>query len=390
MRGRHNHTGGKASDTEPGYLFHVQKPERAQPGPASAEGAEGPDGPRRQPAQGINLRMLGTTVAGMALFLIIALYASVKTWQMKESRAVRGLSGAAPGSSSRGRSAGGYRSGSATNALVLSTSDEEAVRQAQILARQADALAASGSAAKAAALYEQALRTWPFLTEARVNLGRLCLRTRDFGKAQTALQRAFEDNPALPGLANDLGAAHFHLKNFARAAKLFEAAVLADPTFAAGYFNLTLCHLATSDRERAREALDEYLRLKPNDPLGLKEKAVLRAAEGDYAGALDLLGTALKQAPNLPPLLFDAAATAALMGNTVDAIMYLKKAQAVTSPLAVYLVYQQPAFGEVRASEPGKMYQKFLADDARKEVGRGTADLQAQITVEPIVSEAVP
>ncbi|MFH0954325.1 MAG: tetratricopeptide repeat protein [Verrucomicrobiota bacterium] len=381
-----------AAETEPGYLFHMQKP---PPRPAP-HGVRPPARPeswlRHPPDQNIwtNVRIVTTAVIGMVIFLLLAVYASVKSWQMKEQRAVRGISSSGPAAAGHARSeVGGRRGAGSTNGLLAAfSSDDEAIRQATLLARQADALAGSGQNRRAVELYEQALGVWPFLAEAKVNLGRLCLRTRNYPKAQSVLQRAYEDNPSSPELANDLGAAHFQQKNIDRALKCFEAAVQMDPDLAASHFNMALCYLAKSDRERAAAAVERFLELRPGDPMGLKEKAYLRAAGGDYAGAMEILRTALKTAPGNPLLLFDAAATAALMGEPADAIMHLKKAQALTSPAAVYLVYQQPAFREIRFSEPGKYFEKQLAEDARRQPARSAADITPQMTVEPMLSQA--
>jgi hypothetical protein len=89
---------------------------------------------------------------------------------------------------------------------------------------------------------------------------------------------------------------------------------------------------------------------------------------------------------NWPSLRFDAAATAALMGRSENAIVHLQKAEALASPSAVYLVYQQPAFREVRLSETGRAYLKELVERARVRSSSKETYNPLNDVIEPILS----
>ena len=58
----------------------------------------------------------------------------------------------------------------------------------------------------------------------------------------------------------------------------------------------------------------------------------------------------------------------------------------MASPSAVYLVYQQPAFREVRLSESGRAYLKALVERARDRASSKETYNPLRDVIEPIVS----
>ncbi len=376
------------SAATPGYLYHRQRRRR----PGSADDGVGRDDMYRSAPQRVfssNLITFGIVAGSMIALLVVGRMVAVISWNIKQERSVRDMGGAGPGAPAdypvrdrtvAARGAHGDPRGSDK------PGDKAAVEESQTAARRADALRDAGNLEAAVAEYGRALTIWPRLTTARANLGRTYLQMQDYPRAQTSLQMAMEDDPGAPEVVNDLGVAQFHQQRTDRALKLFESAIQMNPQFAEAHYNLALCHLRKSDRARAGEVLERYLQLRPGDAKGLKERAFLAAAAGNYTNAMGLLQSAIKTAPRWPLLYFDAAATAALMRNTQDAISYLKKAESVSSPAAVYQMYQQPAFREIRATAPGRAFLDSLAADAKARASSGQNDEPMKNEPEPMLS----
>lgn len=264
--------------------------------------------------------------------------------------------------------------------------DVEAIRKAVFLAKRAKALAQGGSYDEAIARYKDALEVWPYLTQVWAELGRLYLQTRDYNKAQIALEKAVENDPGSPEILNDLAVAGLYLGQTDKAIKLLDTVIEISPQFASAYFNIALCHLSKSDRKGAREYFDRFLRLKPDDPRALREKAYLDAIEHRYPEALDALEKAIIELPDWALLYFDAGATAALMGRADDAIHFLERALPLSNPAAVYRLYQEPAFKEIRLSEIGREFEKNIAGRVREAMEKNTPDTAPPATTQPILS----
>lgn len=244
--------------------------------------------------------------------------------------------------------------------------DTDAVRRALYLSRQADSLSESDQNEKALDLYRQALKVWPYLTKAWARMGKLYLETGKYHQAQIALERAVENDPGSADILNDLGLTHLYQNRLDRALELFETAIDINADFAPAYFSIALVYLAKNDKEAAAGQLRQYLRFRPNDARALKEQAFLDASAGEYESALKSLKTALAESPEWTPLYFDAAATCALQGRSGEAIRYLQKAEAFSSPAEVYQALKQPAFKDIRLTEMGKLFEQELADRARE------------------------
>jgi len=395
---------GSASDERPrppagggsqDFPFRIQKPEPDLP---PDEVPDDRPAHRRSPIRDpwrhilfVNLRTFLIVAAGMSVFFMLAMFTSIRAWRLKEERATSTKPAATQDAETKKlpRIKDSVRIDDPDWGLYGDStrkSDNDAIHGALLLAKRADSLVESGNTREAIDLYVEALTVWPHLTAARIKLGRLFLTLRDYIRAQEYLEAAIENDPGSPYLMNDLGVAYFHQRRITTAMKQFKSAVQIDDRFAPSYFNLALCHLSMADQSSARDYLHKYLMLVPDDTRALKQKAFLDASDGDYTNAMTTLQQAILMDSNWPALRFDAAATAALMGHGDDAIVHLQKAETLASPSAVYLVYQQPAFREVRLSEPGRAYLKELVERARGRSSSKETYNPLQDVIEPILS----
>lgn len=382
--------GGGSQD----FPFRIQRP---QPDLPPEEVPDERPAHRRSPIRDpwrhilfVNLRTFLIVAAGMSVFFMLAMFTSIRAWKMKEQRATSTKPVAAQNAEATKSPAikepiriddpnWEFRGG-------LRKSDNDSIHTALLLSKRADSLVEAGDAREAIDLYVEALTTWPHLTAARIKLGRLFLTLRDYIRAQEYLEAAVDNDPGSPDLMNDLGVAYFHQRRITTAMKQFKSAIQIDGTFAPSYFNLALCHLSMADQNSARDYLHKYLTLVPEDTRALKQKAFLDASNGDYTNAMTTLQQAIMLDANWPALRFDAAATAALMGRGDEAIAHLQQAEALASPSAVYLVYQQPAFREVRLSESGRAYLKDLVERARQRSASKDSYNPLHDVIEPILS----
>jgi tetratricopeptide (TPR) repeat protein len=388
-----------SATTHAGSVYYQQKPApRKRYTPRSRPTAEPETAPKRTGNLGNAIMMSNIrtfSVVGIFMFALLALavYITGRIWQQHEENVepTRGSEqtstrlpeppeplsdpiGVIPSPSS------------SPQPNVRAKLDTDAMRRAVMMQKRAEGLVAVGNFREAIERYQDALDIWPYLTEVWSQLGRVYLETKEFGRAQIALERAVESDPANPELLNDLGVALLYQNRIDRAVEIFETVNDLNPGYTPALFNLALCALTKDDSENAKQYLDRFLRAKPTDARALKERAYLHAMDGALNESLTLLRRALSSAPDWAPLYFDAAAAAALLGRVDDAVRYLDKAEGLTSPHAVYQVYQQPAFREVRLTEPGKIFESNLADRAREEVAVEESEASPLPLTEPMIS----
>lgn len=340
-----------------------------------------------------NLRIFGLVFAGMILLMVVSIVALRIIWSVRDRELAapkRAEKLVAPEPARRAMPASGREAATGEVARAAAPElDTERIRRAVFLARHAQALEESGSLQEAITRYREALEVWPHLSAVWGQLGRAHLKAREYVKAQLALEKAVQGSPATAELMNDLGAALLFQGQIQRAINLFDAAAEIDPDFAPSQFNLALCHLARNDRVAARASLQKFLRLRPNDARALRELAFLDALEGQHETALRSLDRALVEAPDWPLLYFDYAAVCALMGRMDQAIAFLQKAEPLSSPRAVYQIYREPAFREIRLTELGKEFEHDLAQRARSRMGEEAGTIDIQPPTEPLFSSDV-
>ena len=397
---------GDTLNPPPRSLYHKERPVArtrmpAAPAPmpqASKATQPVPPAPRRnEPQPGMqhllrNLKVFGSVFAGMILLLVVSIIALNIIWSVRDQElASEPRAELMPTNAPAGRLAvavpvetGGV---SVLTARPVEL-DTERIRRAAFLAKHAQSLEEGGSLPEAIERYREALEVWPHMNAVWGQLGRAYLRTREFSKAQFALEKAVQGSPGTAGLMNDLGAALLYQGQIPRAIDLFEAAVEIDPLFAPAQFNLALCHMASNDRVAARQMLEQYLRLKSRDARALRELAFLDALETNYEAAMASLERALGEMPDWPLLYFDAAAVSALMGRMDQAISYLQKAEPISSPRAVYQIYREPAFREIRLTELGKEFEHDLASRARTRMEEEIPPENINPPSEPLVSSS--
>lgn len=337
-----------------------------------------------------NLRVFGLVFAGMILLLVASIVALRIIWSVRDRELAapkRAGQLVKPEPARRAAPAAGHEAttGAVARAPVPEL-DTDRIRRAVFLARHAQSLEESGSLQEAITRYREALEVWPHLSAVWGQLGRAHLKAKEYMKAQLALEKAVQGSPATAELMNDLGAALLFQGQIQRALNLFDAAAEIDPNFAPSQFNLALCHLARNDRVAARASLQKFLRLRPRDARALRELAFLDALEGQHELALQSLDRALVEAPDWPLLYFDYAAVCALMGRMDQAILFLQKAEPLSSPRAVYQIYREPAFREIRLTELGKEFEQDLAARARARMGEEAGIIDIQPPAEPLFS----
>ncbi len=381
-------------------LYHLEPPERQRTDEAKKPADQKRwQMVRRTLAHQIfisNVRTFSIVAGCMLVLFVLALYIARKTWQIKQdhsppAEAAGPAAPAEPPARTMPTDAEDSKDGDA--AVPQSPQlDTEAMRKAVFLARRGKVLDDAGEYAKAAERYRDALRVWPYLTSVWTSLGRVYLRLGDYRRAQRALERAAENNPNDPSILNDLGVAYLFQNRLRKARDFFTAARDMDSRFPDCHFNLALCHLAEGDLDSAEDSLREFLHIKTDDPRALKELAYIQARRNHYREAFETLRKAISQAPEWPALYFDAAAAAALMGHVEDAINYLEKAEPLSSPAAVYQIYQQPAFKEIRLTDLGADFEKDLAERARRLIARSEEKAAARVPDEtrPISSVSTP
>lgn len=383
-------------DSGPRSLYHKAKPApRSRDRLSAAEPELESATPRRGSNPGwelmlANLRRFGAFLGGMVLLMVISILVLKFLWGIRdrELRSPRpppppagqtGAASTAPGPSTDATQQVGTAEGK-------TEIDTELMRRAVFLSKHGQALERSGNLPEAITRYREALDIWPYLTSVWGQLGKLYLRTREFNRAQIALEKAVENNPGSAELLNDLGVAFLYQGKIDKATHLFEASVEVDPDYAASQFNLALCYMTRNDRVSARAHLERYLRIKPRDARAMREKAFIDAMETRYAEAMESLQNALTESPEWPLLYFDAAAVSALMGRPDEAIRYLEKVEPLTTPAVVYQLYQEPAFREIRLTELGKLFEKELAARARDRMNESAPQADLHAPSEPISS----
>ncbi len=393
-------TGAQEDDAlsaQAGSVYHQQEPAPRQRYPARS-GAQRSSRSSRRPA-GVghaillsNIRTFTLVALFMVILTALAAYMTSRSWQNLQQR-IRAEAQQRQPSPPSPQPKPETETGVLVDALpgragphVRTELDVDAMRRAVFIQNRAEALMTAGNIPEAIQRFHDALDIWPHLTPVWTQLGRAYLETRQFNRAQIALKRAAESDPANPAILNDLGVTLLYQNRINQALELFETAGDIDSNYAEAHFNRALCHLARDDEEQAEDALNAFLRLRPNDARALKEKAYLQASRQEYEAAFDSLRHALTAEPDWAPLYVDLAATAALMGRTEEAIRFLGGAEALTSADAVSRVYQQPAFRKIRLTEAGQQFETALAEGARER--RTTQEHEEPIsTTHPMYSD---
>jgi tetratricopeptide (TPR) repeat protein len=390
------HTSGQPplDENRAGNVYHKAErvPRSRHEAVHKIDSAGGADGKKpNDPARTVtlqNLRRFALFTLAMAAVVFLSIKVLMYIWSLKdrENQSSDPVDHRGASEVELPRTGTGNKPGENPEKAGDGTIDTEAIRKAVFLAKRAKALAQSGAYDEAIARYRDALDVWPYLTQVWAELGRLYLQTRDFQKAQIALEKALDNDPGSPEILNDLSVASLYLGQTDKCMKLLETVLEIAPQYAPPYFNMALCHMSKSDKKTAREFLERYLRLRGDDPRALREVAFLDASTRRYPEALDALEKAIIEKPDWALLYFDAAACAALMGRADDAINYLERSLPLSNPASVYRLYREPAFNQVRLSEIGIEFEKEIAQRAKQAIESGTVDNTPPTPTQPILS----
>lgn len=359
-----------------GYLYHQQVPEEPQ------RSARRKNAPARKPKPSsaanlgqkyflANLRTFLIVLAGMGALVGLAYFATQQMGALRESRSRKKIEEwkkeNEKAAANRPRKDPMVVVGADGATPAPQEFNTEKIRQATYLARLGDVAMQEKNYKVAIERYTEALALAPYLHKIWAQLGEAYLENKEPARARIALERAVQGDATNPGVMCNLGLSYLQLRMYDQALKLFEAALDVDPGFPRTHFYLAKVYLQRKEYEPAMLSLEKYLRAVPTDCDALREKSFILAGRGQYLVALDSLKRALAECPDKAELYWDAAATSALLQRAEDAIRYLEKGEMFTSPRDAYKIYlDSPAFEGLRRSSSGKIYEKELADRARR------------------------
>lgn len=359
-----------------GYLYHQQVPEAPQ------RSTRRKNAPARKPKPSsaanlgqkyflANLRTFLIVLAGMGALVGLAYFATQQMGALRESRSKKKIEEWKKENekavAARPKKDPMVVVGTEGSPSAPQEFNTEKIRQATYLARLGAVAMQEKNYKVAIERYTEALALAPYLHKIWAELGSAYLEAKEPARARIALERAVQGDATNPGVMCNLGLSYLNLRMYDEALKLFEAALDVDPGFPRTHFYLAKVYLQRKEYEPAMLSLEKYLRAVPTDCEALREKSFILAGRGQYLVALDSLKRALAECPDKAELYWDAAATSALLQRAEDAIRYLEKGEMFTSPRDAYKIYlDSPAFEGLRKSSSGKIYEKELADRARR------------------------
>ena len=142
---------------------------------------------------------------------------------------------------------------------------QSARTQAAGKAEEGDQQMASGDAAKAAALYREALETDPGESLILYKLSKALHKLNDIDGEKSVLERTIQVNPNLAEAQNELGYLAAHSGDPAQAELYFRAAVRASSSYVAAWVNLAATQASEEKWTEAHEALDHALEIDPDN-----------------------------------------------------------------------------------------------------------------------------
>ncbi len=119
-------------------------------------------------------------------------------------------------------------------------------------------LLAAGDAVSARPLLERAAAALPSSEIAWYNLGLAAFQQEDWARAESALERATEINPARAESLFNRGAALQKLDRCTEAIAVINKLLTAQPEMTQAYYYLYVCHAALGQSEQAQDALKRY------------------------------------------------------------------------------------------------------------------------------------
>jgi serine/threonine-protein kinase len=188
------------------------------------------------------------------------------------------------------------------------------------------------------------------------NLGAVYLWEGRYSEAIRVLQRSATLRPTKEAFAN-LGTASFYLRRFSEAAAAYEKAIALNDRAWLLWGNLgDARYWDPTNRARAEEAYrkalrlgEQELQLNPRSTRLLGYMAYYHAMLNEKEAAQDCMKLVLVTDPQDPELLFNLAQTCTRLGDTDQALDWLKKAMA--AGLSDETIKNTPLFDHLRSSQ---------------------------------------
>jgi choline-sulfatase len=182
-----------------------------------------------------------------------------------------------------------------------------------------------GDAARAIALYRQAVALAPNDADAWYNLAVALQESGNTRESATALAEAAKRDPNRPEIHNIRGAALAEGGNLAEAEKEFRATIAADPRNARAYNNLGNVLSAMNRRDEAAAAYRKAIDLAPRYADPLNGLGAMLVSDGRARDALPYFDRAMQIAPDYYEAQMNRAVALLMSGDNTAAAAELKR-----------------------------------------------------------------
>jgi arylsulfatase A-like enzyme/Flp pilus assembly protein TadD len=189
----------------------------------------------------------------------------------------------------------------------------------------ARALRQSGDAARAIALYREAVALAPNDADAWYNLAVALQESGNAREGAIALAEAAKRDPNRPEIHNIRGTALAEAGNLAEAEKEFRATIAADPRNARAYNNLGNVLSAMNRHDDAAGAYQKAIELAPRYADPLNGLGAMLAGDGHARDALPYFDRAIRTAPDYYEAQINRAVALQLSGDTAAAAAELQR-----------------------------------------------------------------
>lgn len=218
---------------------------------------------------------------------------------------------------------------------ILQRADKLAPGNPGLRLRLADELGQAGDSQRAAAIYQELLKTLPEAPVLRervhAKLAEIYLRNNDRTNAFEQLQAIVKEDPTSPQAYYYLGSLAYDEKKLAEAADFFRKTILLNPEFEPPYYDLALAQINQDKVEDALATLESARKRFPQNFIMEFWTALAYARQKNYATALPHFTAAEVVAKATDPkrlnefFYFQAGAANERAGNLDEAARYFEK-----------------------------------------------------------------
>lgn len=181
-------------------------------------------------------------------------------------------------------------------ALAYYHKSAKAHNDPEVLNHMASIYMQQGRLAAAMDYYRKTLNTKPD----NLNLSRIYLANRDFGKAITYAQKALKEKPKAVEAYVVLGSAHLMAGDLKKSKEAYQKIQALDPKFIMAGYSIGLIHLIEGDYENARRSFDGVVKVAPKVKEAHVNNAALYHLMGDLGKAEAAAVKAVKSDPYDP------------------------------------------------------------------------------------------